>query len=135
MNYFLAKTDPETYSIDQLEKDKETTWDGVTNPQAVIFLKQMKKGDKILIYHSQGQASIVGLAEVVGNSRPDPKNPKTWLVDFKFIKRFPEPYITLKQIKETGKFDDMRLVYQGRLSTMDLPEKFITWLKEQGLKL
>jgi predicted RNA-binding protein with PUA-like domain len=135
MNYFLAKTDPETYSIDQLEKDKETTWDGVTNPQAVIFLKQMKKGDKILIYHSQGQASIVGLAEVVGNSRPDPKNPKTWLVDFKFIKRFPEPYITLKQIKETGKFDDMRLVYQGRLFTMDLPEKFITWLKEQGLKL
>lgn len=135
MNYFLAKTDPETYSIEKLEKDKQTTWDGVHNPTAVMFLKQMKKGDKVLIYHSQGEASIVGLAEVIGNSRPDPKDTKTWLVDFKYLKTFPEPRITLQQIKATHKFDDIRLVKQGRLSTMDLPENFIEWLKKQGLAL
>lgn len=94
-----------------------------------------KKRDRVLIYHSQGQASIVGLAEVVGNSRPDPKNPKTWLVDFKFLRKFKEPYITLKDVKDSGKFEDFRLVRQGRLSTMDIPEKFITWLEKQGLKL
>jgi predicted RNA-binding protein with PUA-like domain len=135
MNYFLAKTDPETYSIDDLEKEQKTTWNGVRNPTAVMFLKQMKTGDKVLIYHSQGQASIVGLAEVIGNSRPDPKDTKSWLVDFKFIRRFSEPYITLQQIKATDKFNDMRLVKQGRLSTMDLPEKFVEYLKHQGLKI
>lgn len=135
MKYFLAKTDPETYSIDNLEKDRQTTWDGVRNPQALIFLKQMQKGDRLLIYHSQGQSAIVGLAEVVGNSRPDPKDAKSWLVDVKFIKKFHEPFITLKQIKQTGKFSTFRLVYQSRLSTMDVPENFIAWLKEQGLPL
>ncbi len=135
MKYFLAKSDPETYSIDNLEKDKETTWDGVHNPTAVQFLKQMKKGDRVLIYHSQTDKAIVGLAEVVGNSRPDPKDTRTWLVDFKFLKRFDEPYVTLQQIKETGKFEDFRLVRQGRLSTMDVPDEFITYLKKQGLKI
>lgn len=135
MKYFLAKTDPETYSIESLEKEKQTTWDGVSNPQAVIFLKQMQPGDKVLIYHSQGEASIAGLSEVVGNSRPDPKNPKSWLVDFKYIKTFPEPRVTLKHVKESGKFEEFRLVRQGRLSTMDVPSEFITWLKKQGLDL
>jgi predicted RNA-binding protein with PUA-like domain len=135
MNYYLAKTDPETYSIDDLEKDGQTTWDGVRAPQAVIFLKQMKPGDRVLIYHSQGQATIVGLAEVVGNSRPDPKELKSWLVDFKFIRRFDEPYITLQQIKATKKFEDFRLVRQGRLSTMDVPKDFIDYLKKEGLKV
>ncbi len=135
MNYFLAKTDPETYSITDLEKDKQTTWDGVRNPQAVIFLKQMQPKDKVLIYHSQGESAIVGLAEVVGNSRPDPKDTRSWLVDFKFVKKFKEPYVTLQQIKESGKFDDFRLVRQGRLSTMDVPEKFIEYLKKCGVAL
>ena len=135
MKYFLAKTDPETYSITDLEKDKHTTWDGVANPTAVQFLKQMSPGDKVLIYHSQNEKTIVGLAEVVGASRPDPNNPKSWLVDFKYIKKFPVPHVTLKQIKETGRFEDFKLVRQGRLSTMDVPEGFITWLKKQGLEL
>ena len=89
MKYYLAKTDPETYSIEELEKDKEVTWSGVSNPTAVRFLKQMEKGDRVLIYHSQGQTTIVGLAEVVGNSRPDPDNKHSWLVDFKYLKTFP----------------------------------------------
>jgi predicted RNA-binding protein with PUA-like domain len=133
MNYYLAKTDPDTYSIDDFAKEGTTTWNGVTNPTAVQFLKKMEKGDRVLIYHSQGQTTIVGLAEVAGNSRPDPNNPKSWLVDFTYIKTFPEPRITLKQVKDTGKFSDFKLVRLSRLSTMDVPEDFIMWLKEQGL--
>lgn len=135
MKYFLAKSEPTTYSIQDLERDGKTTWDGVSNAQAVIFLKQMKPGDRVLIYHSGGVSSIVGLAEVVGESRPDPKNPKSWLVDFKFIRSFNEPYVTLKQIKDTGLFTDFRLVRQSRLSTMDVPEDFVTWLQQQGLEI
>ena len=133
MKYFLAKTDPQTYSIDQFAKDKETTWDGVRNPQAVLFLKQMQKGDMVFIYHSQGEGAIVGLAEVIGNSRPDQKDDKSWLVDFKFVKKYPEPRITIKDIKAAGKFDNFRLVTQSRLSTMDVPGNVVQWLKEKGL--
>jgi predicted RNA-binding protein with PUA-like domain len=131
MKYYLAKTDPETYAIKDLEKEGTTTWNGVKNPTAVGFLKKMEKGDKVLIYHSQGEAAIVGLAEVVGNSRPDPKEPRSWLVDFKHLKTFKEPYITLKQIKETGKFPDFKLVRISRLSTMDVPEDFMKWFEKQ----
>ena len=127
MKWYLAKTDPETYSIADFEKEKVTTWNGIKAPQAVIFLKQMQKGDHVLIYHSQGETTIVAEAEVVGNSRPDPNEPRSWLVDFKFVKKFKEPFVTLKEIKETGKFTDFRLVRQSRLSTMDVPENFIEW--------
>lgn len=135
MNYFLVKSDPDEYGINDLKKDKIATWDGVRNAQAVIFMKQMKVGDKVLVYHSQGQNSIVGLVEVVGNSRPDPTDSKSWLVDFKFIRQFEEPFVTLKQIKEAGKFnkaDGFRLTYQSRLSVMPVPDKFINWFKQQS---
>ncbi len=133
MKYYLAKTDPDTYSIDDFESAGSDTWDGVRNPQAVIFLKQMQKGDKVLIYHSQGEGTIRGLGEVVGNSRADLKEPRSWLVDFRFIKKFNEPYITIKQVKSSGRFPDFRLVRQSRLSVMDVPSDFIAWLKENGV--
>ena len=135
MRYFLAKTDPATYSIDDFAKEKQTTWNGVKNAQAVQALKAMNKGDLVLIYHSQGEGTIRGYGKVIGNSRLDPKEPRSWLVDFKFISKFNEPYITLKQIKQTGLFEDFALVRQGRLSTMEAPLKFILWLKKQGLKI
>jgi len=134
MKYFLAKTDPDTYSIYDLEKEKITTWSGVRNAQAVMVLKSMKKGDKVLIYHSQGEGAIRGFAEVVGNGRPDPEDAKSWLVDFEFIKRLSEPYITLKEIKSSGLFKDFALVYHSRLSTMAVPASFIAWAKKR-LKL
>ena len=62
MNYFLAKTDPETYSIDDLEREKRTAWDGVTNPQAVREIRDMRPGDRVFIYHSGGASSVVGMA-------------------------------------------------------------------------
>ena len=100
MNYFLAKTDPDTYSIGDLEQDKKTVWDGVTNPQAVRAIKEMRPGDRVFIYHSGGVSGVVGLAVVRSEPRPDPKNPKSAVVDLEFSGRI-EPVITLREIKES----------------------------------
>ena len=86
--------------------------------------------DIVLIYHSQGEAAIVGLARVVSEPRPDPNDPKSWVVDLTFIRRFSQP-ITLHEIKESHLFDDWALVRQGRLSTMSVPENVLTWLEEK----
>ena len=132
MAYFLAKTDPGTYSIEQLEQDKETTWDGVRNAQAVRAIQAMQPGDEVLIYHSQGEAALVGLARVLSEPRPDARDEKSWVIDIAFVKRFKQP-VTLHEIKETHLFDDWSLVRQGRLSTMEVPATFITWLKQRDV--
>lgn len=132
MAYFLAKTDPETYSIDDLKRDGTTEWDGVRNPTAVNYIKTMKPGDTVIIYHSQGQAAIVGLAKVMSAPRPDANDAKSWVADFKYVKHA-KKQVTLKQIKESHKFDDWLLVRQGRLSTMSAPDAFWVWLGEQGV--
>jgi len=130
MAYFLAKTDPETYSIDQLEKEKKTVWDGVTNPQAVRAIREMKTGDKVFIYHSGGLSAVVGLAKVLSDGRPDPKNPKSAVADFEYLGRV-DPPVTLAEIKQSKRFDDWALVRQGRLSTMAAPEKFVQWMRKK----
>ncbi len=130
MAYFLAKTDPETYSIDQLERDKTTVWDGVRNAQAIQVIQKMKPDDDLLIYHSTSETAIVGLAHVTSEPRPDPKDEKSWVVDVAFVRRFEHP-ITLQEIKATHQFDDWSLIRQGRLSTMEVPTSFIIWLKEK----
>jgi predicted RNA-binding protein with PUA-like domain len=130
MNYFLAKTDPETYSIDDLEREKNTVWDGVTNPQAVRAIKEMRPGDRVFIYHSGGVSGIVGMAVVRSEGRPDPKNPKSAVADLEFAGRL-EPETTLAEIKQSKKFDDWALVRQGRLSTMAAPEKFVEWMRKK----
>jgi predicted RNA-binding protein with PUA-like domain len=128
MNYFLAKTDPETYSIDQLEREKKTAWDGVTNPQAVRAIREMRPGDRVFVYHSGGVSGVVGLAVVRSAPRDDPKNPKSAVVDLEFAGRL-EPPTTLAEIKQSRMFDDWALVRQGRLSTMAAPEKFVEWMR------
>ena len=130
MAYFLAKTDPETYSIDQLEKDRKTVWDGVNNPQAVRAIREMRPGDKVFIYHSGGLSAVVGLARVLSEGRADPKNPKSAVADFEFLTRL-EPPVTLAEIKQSKLFDDWALVRQGRLSTMAAPEKFVAWMRKK----
>jgi predicted RNA-binding protein with PUA-like domain len=130
MDYFLAKTDPETYSIDDLEREKRTTWDGVTNPQAVRSIRQMKPGDRVFIYHSGGNSAVLGLATVRSEARADPKNPKSAVVGLEFTGRL-EPPTTLAEIKQSGKFSDWALVRQGRLSTMAAPESFVAWMRSR----
>ncbi len=130
MAYFLAKTDPATYSIDDLERDKTTTWDGVRNPQAVRTIQSMRPGDQVLIYHSQGEAAIVGLARVISEPRPDPNDSKSWVVNVAFERHLSQP-VTLREIKDSHLFDDWVLVRQGRLSTMTVPDDVVAWLKEK----
>lgn len=133
--YYLVKTEPSVYSIDKFKEDSLTSWNGVRNPQAIQCMKQMKPASLVLIYHTEGQKAIVGLAEVIGNSRPDPADGKSWLVDMKFIRKFSEPYVTLKDIKSSGKFPHFRLVTQSRLSVMPVPEDVVEFLKEKKLTL
>jgi predicted RNA-binding protein with PUA-like domain len=130
MTYFLAKTDPETYSIDDLEKQKTTAWDGVKNPQAVRAIREMRPGDKVFIYHSGGESGVVGLARVVSEPRPDPKNTKSAVADFEFLNRLESP-VTLAEIKQSKQFDDWALVRQGRLSTMAVPVLFVVWMRKK----
>jgi predicted RNA-binding protein with PUA-like domain len=130
MNYFLAKTDPETYSIDDFEHEGRTVWDGVTNPQAVRNIREMRPGDRVFIYHSGGISSVVGISVVRSQPRDDPKNPRSAVVDLEFAGRL-EPAVTLAEIKQSKKFEDWALVRQGRLSTMAAPVEFAAWMRER----
>ena len=130
MAYFLAKSEPGTYSIGDLERDGQTVWDGVRNNAALLAIRAMHPGDIVLIYHSGGESAIVGTAEVVSAPRPDPNEPKSWVVDLRYRGRV-EPAVTLRQVKESGQFADFALVRQSRLSTMPVPQAFVDWLREQ----
>jgi len=128
---FLAKTDPGTYSIEDLKRDGTTEWDGVRNPAAVNAIKSMKPGDRVFIYHSQSETAVVGVAEVVSDPRPDANDARSWIADFKYVAHTKKP-VTLREIKESHEFDDWQLVRMGRLSTMSAPREFARRLKKQG---
>ncbi len=134
MAYFLAKSEPGTYSIDDLERDRKTVWDGVTNPQAVRAIGSMKPGDTVFIYHSGKETAVVGFAKVVGEARRDPKNPKSNVVDLEYAGRVTPP-VSLSKIKASGKFEDWALVRQSRLSTMAAPDTFVKWITSSGHKV
>lgn len=130
MSYFLAKTDPSTYSIADLEQERETVWDGIHNAAALQAIRAMHPGDCVLIYHSQSEAAIVGLARVTSEPHQDPNDSKSWVVNVAFVKHLPQP-VTLREIKESHLFDDWSLVRQSRLSTMPVPANVVEWLKEK----
>jgi predicted RNA-binding protein with PUA-like domain len=137
MNFYLAKTDPETYSIADLEREHQTVWDGVRNPQALRAIQEMRPGDRVFIYHSMGNAAVVGLAKVTAAPRPDPRDAKLSVVDFEFLASFTnmEPPTTLRDIKDSGLFADWSLVRQSRLSTMAAPQAFVDWMRKRYPKV
>jgi len=128
MKYYLAKSEPSVYSIDHLERDRRTVWDGVTNPQAVKAIRAMRPGDRVFFYHSGGVSAVVGIADVLSEGRDDPRNPKSAVVDLAFSGRL-DPPTSLSEIKQSGHFDDWALVRQSRLSTMEAPAKFVEWMR------
>lgn len=130
MQYFLAKSEPASYSIEQLEADHKTAWDGVRNPQALRAIREMRPGDRVFIYHSGGESSVVGVAKVISDPRPDPKDEKSVTVDLEFVSKLKTP-VTLREIKESHLFDDWSLVRQSRLSTMQAPTEFVSWMKKR----
>jgi predicted RNA-binding protein with PUA-like domain len=129
-NYFLVKTDPETFSIEDFARAKITRWDGVHNYQAIAIIKQWKIDDLVYIYHSMGKACIVGLAKVVSQPIKDINDTRniSWVADLELLIVYPENlWISLKSIKETHLFDDWSLIRQSRLSVMTAPEEFVKW--------
>ncbi len=121
---YLLKTEPTAYSFAELVNEKETDWTGVTNPQAVKYLREMKKGDKLIIYHTGDERTAVGLARVVSVDVSDPKVPMVHIAAGKAIKR-PK---TLAEIKQQKIFEQSPLVRIGRLSVVPLQEAQYDWL-------
>lgn len=123
MSYFLLKTEPTVYSYSDLEKNKKTTWDGVTSPGGLFQIKQTKKGDLAFIYHTGVEKQIVGIAEIVSNPYADPKadNPRLFVFDITPKKKLKKA-VTLEQIKADTRFKDSRLVNEPRLSVQPMQE-------------
>jgi predicted RNA-binding protein with PUA-like domain len=124
MNHWLVKSEPVKYSWEKFLKDKKTTWDGVRNFAARNFLRDMKKGDLVLFYHSNEGKCVVGIAKVLKESYQDPTTDDTnWLaVDLEPFKTLKNP-VTLETIKADKKLQDIYLVRQGRLSVMPLKKE------------
>jgi predicted RNA-binding protein with PUA-like domain len=121
---YLLKSEPSTYSFDDLLRDGETTWDGISNPQALANLRSMKKGEKLVIYHSGEGKAAVGTATVVSVDADNPKNP---LVRIKAGKRMKQPR-TLAEMREASVFSGSILFRQFRLSVVPLTDAQYDWL-------
>jgi predicted RNA-binding protein with PUA-like domain len=133
MNYWLVKSEPETYSWTDLVKDKKTMWDGVRNFAARLHLRAMKKGDCVLFYHSGDDKCVVGISEVVKEHYADPtaKEGDWSVVDIKPVKALKTP-VTLAQVKAEKKLADIYLVRQGRLSVMPLKKSEFELIVKMG---
>jgi predicted RNA-binding protein with PUA-like domain len=125
--YFLFKSEPDVYSFDDLLGDKETIWDGVTNPTAVKHLREMKPGTRWIFYHTGEERRAVGTGTVVSVDATDPKVP---IVRVKAGKRLRQPK-TLAAIKAEPLFADSPLVLIGRLSVVPLTEEQWKWFMEE----
>jgi predicted RNA-binding protein with PUA-like domain len=122
-NHWLLKTEPSTYSWDDLVREKTAVWDGVSNPVALRNLAAMKPGDDALIYHTGDEKAVVGLARVTRAAYPDPKakDPKLLVVEIAPVKPVTRQ-VTLAEIKADALFRDSPLVRQGRLSVVPLTD-------------
>src|ERR1700675_779643 len=124
---YLLKTEPTVYSFADLQREKSTIWDGVTNPTAVKNLRGMKPGELLVIYHTRDEKSAVGTATVVSVETDDPKNAQ---VKIKAGQRLPRA-VTLPEIKANKLFADSPLVRQGRLSVVPLTDSQYKLLTEK----
>ena len=115
MNYWLVKTEPDSYAWGNLVKDKKTVWDGVRNFQARGNMKKMEKGDVVLFYHTGAEKAIVGEAKVTKAAYPDPTDAEWVVVELAPVKSLKKP-VTLAQIKSDKRLSDMVLVRASRLS-------------------
>jgi len=132
MSHWLVKQEPSTYPFSRFLQEKKVVWDGVRNYQARNFLRQMKKGDRVLYYHSVDERAVVGTAKVSRPAFPDPTSPKgeDWTsVELTADRRLPTP-VTLDQLKTDPRFRDLLLLRQSRLSVMPVtPNLFQAILK------
>ncbi len=127
-SYWLLKTEPTTYSFDRLLKEGQAVWDGVRNNLALKYLREMKTGDQVLIYHSGIDKAVVGMAKVARPAYPDPaaEDPKLVVVDLVPGARLPKP-VPLAAVKAEASLGDLPLVRMPRLSVMPVPAE--AWKK------
>lgn len=123
---YLLKSEPEKYSFDDLVREGETVWDGIKNPQALISLRGMEKGEKLVIYHSNTGKAAVGTAQVVSNA-PNPADPKSPQVRIKAGKPLKREK-TLAEMRESPLFAGSLLFRQFRLSVVPLTDAQYDWL-------
>ena len=123
MNHWILKTDAEIYPFDQLEKERKTVWDGVSNAVALKHIRNMATDDPVLIYHSGEGKELVGLARISSPPYSDPKrdDPKLMVVDIEVGRRLPKR-VPLAAIKADPFFADLGLVRMSRLSVSPVPE-------------
>lgn len=146
--HWLVKSEPDVYSIDDLERDGRTLWDGVRNYAARNNMREMKKGDLVLYYHSrQNPPAVVGVARVAREAYPDPTqfdpdskyfdekseedDPRWWLVDVEFVEKLQRP-VSLREIKEEESLADMVLVNNSRLSVQPVEEAEFRKVREMA---
>jgi predicted RNA-binding protein with PUA-like domain len=115
---YLLKTEPSEYSFADLQREKTTMWDGVTNPVALKHLREMQKGDELVVYHTGDEKRTVGTASVVSADASDPKSPRVTIRASK-----PLAPVSLAEIKANKLFSDSPLLRQGRLSVVPLTEE------------
>jgi predicted RNA-binding protein with PUA-like domain len=121
---YLLKTEPTVYSFADLEREKNTVWDGVTNPVAVKHLREMKAGDRLVIYETGGHKSAVGTASVLSVDSADPRNPQVKITAGKALAK----PVSLAEVKANRLFADSPLVRQGRLSVVPLSKEQFKFL-------
>ncbi len=119
MTSFLLKTEPSTYSWDDLVREGRTVWDGIRNAAALIAIRQMKRGDEAIIYHSGKERAVVGIARIVRGAYQDPKHddPRLAVVDLVPVRAVAPP-VSLAAIKGVPALKSFPLVRISRLSTM-----------------
>jgi predicted RNA-binding protein with PUA-like domain len=125
MAYWLLKSEPQEYSYTDLEKAGCGIWDGVKNPLALKYLRTMKLGDKVLIYHTGKERQVVGIAEIMSLPYPDPalNDPRWMVVDIRAVRSLPRP-VTLTQIKQDHYFTDFDLIRLPRLSVVPVSAEY-----------
>lgn len=121
---FLLKSEPDSYSFDDLLRDGETTWDGIKNPQALANLRSMHKGEKLILYHSNTGKAAVGTATVASVDASDPKNPQVRIIAGKPLKH-PK---SLTDMRQSPLFADSLLFRQFRLSVVPITDEQYDWL-------
>jgi predicted RNA-binding protein with PUA-like domain len=127
-NFWILKTDADTYDFDRLTRERRTVWDGITNALALKHVRAMARGDRALIYHSGDEKALVGFARIASDPYPDPSShdPKLAVVDIEAGKRLTRP-VTLAAIKAEPAFADLGLVRLSRLSVIPVPA--VQWKK------
>jgi predicted RNA-binding protein with PUA-like domain len=136
MKYWLMKSEPSAYSIDDLERDGSTHWNGIRNYQARNFMRdEMQAGDRVLFYASNANpAGVTGVAEVSREARPEPDDPTWSMVDIRFVERFPA-IVPLDALKETPGLEEMMLIRKGaRLSVQPVTKREFDIVVKLGRK-